>query len=72
MGFEEELELVGEFSPFEWLLIAYLGLCMVPMHSITMSAHVFKLVEPPHWCRQPELEETFNWTPEKARFRCAS
>ncbi|KAH6926585.1 hypothetical protein HPB50_019826 [Hyalomma asiaticum] len=67
MEFEEALELVGEFGPFQWLLIAYLGLFMVPMHSITMAVHVFTLLEPPHWCRQPELEEAFNLTPEQAR-----
>ncbi|KAL1419579.1 hypothetical protein MTO96_025316 [Rhipicephalus appendiculatus] len=67
MEFEEALKLVGEFGPFQWLLIAYLGFFMVPMHSITMAVHVFTLLEPPHWCRQPELEETFNLTPEQAR-----
>ncbi|KAL1479018.1 hypothetical protein MTO96_052212 [Rhipicephalus appendiculatus] len=67
MEFEEALKLVGEFGPFQWLLIAYLGFFMVPMHSITMAVHVFTLLEPPHWCRQPELEEAFNLTPEQAR-----
>ncbi|KAL3195680.1 hypothetical protein MRX96_001804 [Rhipicephalus microplus] len=67
MEFEEALKLVGEFGPFQWLLITYLGFFMVPMHSITMAVHVFTLLEPPHWCRQPELEETFNLTPKQAR-----
>ncbi|KAH8029366.1 hypothetical protein HPB51_025512 [Rhipicephalus microplus] len=67
MEFEEALKLVGEFGLFQWLLITYLGFFMVPMHSITMAVHVFTLLEPPHWCRQPELEETFNLTPKQAR-----
>ncbi|KAH7949695.1 hypothetical protein HPB49_014121 [Dermacentor silvarum] len=67
MQFEEALQMVGEFGPFQWLLVGYLAVFMVPMHAIPMSAHVFTLLEPPHWCRQPELEAAFHLTPEEAR-----
>uniref|UniRef100_A0A224Z2G6 Integral to membrane n=1 Tax=Rhipicephalus zambeziensis TaxID=60191 RepID=A0A224Z2G6_9ACAR len=67
MQFDEALEVVGDFGLFQWLLVGYLALFMVPMHAVPMSAHVFTLLEPPHWCRQPELEEVFHLTPEEAR-----
>ncbi|KAH7943994.1 hypothetical protein HPB52_014198 [Rhipicephalus sanguineus] len=64
MQFDEALEVVGDFGLFQWLLVGYLALFVVPMHAVPMSAHVFTLLEPPHWCRQPELEEALHLTPE--------
>ncbi|KAH6929856.1 hypothetical protein HPB50_006419 [Hyalomma asiaticum] len=67
MQFEEALQLVGEFGVFQWLLIIYLVVFVAPMRVIPLFAHIFTLLEPPHWCRQPELEERFNLTREEAR-----
>ncbi|XP_077524636.1 solute carrier family 22 member 6-like [Amblyomma americanum] len=67
MQLEEALQLVGEFGVFQRFLIAYLAVFMVPMRVIPMIAHIFMMLEPPHWCRQPELEELFNLTREEAR-----
>lgn len=67
MLFEEALKLVGDFGVFQWLLILYLVVFVAPMRVIPLFAHIFTLLEPPHWCRQPELEELFNLTGEEAR-----
>ncbi|KAH8023570.1 hypothetical protein HPB51_014819 [Rhipicephalus microplus] len=67
MQFEEALHLVGEFGVFQWLLIVYLVVFVAPMRVIPLFAHIFTLLEPPHWCRQPELEDLFNLTREEAR-----
>lgn len=67
MQFEEALHLVGEFGVFQWLLIVYLVVFVAPMRVIPLFAHIFTLLEPPHWCRQPELEDLFNMTREEAR-----
>ncbi|XP_065302224.2 beta-alanine transporter-like [Dermacentor albipictus] len=67
MLFEEALQLVGEFGVFQWLLIVYLVVFVAPMRVIPLFAHIFTLLEPPHWCRQPELEDLFNLTREEAR-----
>lgn len=67
MLFEEALKLVGDFGVFQWLLILYLVVFVAPMRVIPLFAHIFTLLEPPHWCQQPELEELFNLTREQAR-----
>lgn len=67
MLFEEALRTVGDFGVFQWLLIIYLVVFVAPMRVIPLFTHIFTLLEPPHWCRQPELEEFFNLTREQAR-----
>lgn len=67
MLFEEALRLVGDFGVFQWLLIVYLVVFVAPMRVIPLFTHIFTLLEPPHWCRQPELEELFNLSREQAR-----
>ncbi|XP_018495530.2 solute carrier family 22 member 8 [Galendromus occidentalis] len=61
MPFEEVLEQVGSFGKFQYFLIFYLCFLVAPLRVIPLSVHIFTLLEPPHWCRIPELER-FNFT----------
>ncbi|OQR75949.1 solute carrier family 22 member 6-like [Tropilaelaps mercedesae] len=56
MTFEEALDMVGSFGRFQYFLIFYLCILVAPLRVIPLSVHIFTLLEPPHWCRNPYLE----------------
>lgn len=66
MLFEEALQLVGDFGVFQYLLIVYLCVFVAPLRVLPLFAHIFSLLEPPHWCRNPFLEG-FNFTRDEIR-----
>lgn len=66
MLFEEALQLVGDFGAFQYLLIVYLCVFVAPLRVLPLFAHIFSLLEPPHWCRNPFLEG-FNFTRDEVR-----
>lgn len=49
MTFEQALDQVGSFGRFQYFLIFYLCLLVVPLRVIPLSVHIFTLLEPPHW-----------------------
>ncbi|KAG0410233.1 hypothetical protein HPB47_012675, partial [Ixodes persulcatus] len=66
MLFEEALQLVGDFGVFQYLLIVYLCVFVAPLRVLPLFAHIFSLLEPPHWCHNPFLEG-FNFTRDEIR-----
>lgn len=66
MLFEEALKLVGDFGLFQYLLIIYLCVFVAPLRVLPLFAHIFSLLQPPHWCRNPFLE-SFNFTQDEIK-----
>uniref|UniRef100_A0A2R5LIT4 Putative organic cation/carnitine transporter n=1 Tax=Ornithodoros turicata TaxID=34597 RepID=A0A2R5LIT4_9ACAR len=64
MLFEEALKQVGDFGLFQYMLIVYLCVFVAPLRVLPLFTHIFSLLEPPHWCRNPYLEH-FNLTQEE-------
>lgn len=50
---EEAMAEVGNFGPFQYLLIMYIVVFVAPLRVLPLFAHIFSLLVPPHRCRLP-------------------